>query len=152
MPRVDCSANDFEWSLQMSRVPSVLLVPADSTSDSILYNSEQGLSEEKLLQFILFNSDNPSTLQQFFRLNFNHEKTSIFSKFQSRLIYTVSKKISSIENEATTLKQNILFFNKSQEIEETFEGDSFNQAITTKLNFFNNKINILKQLLVLFQK
>ena len=171
MFRIDCNSNDFKWSLQVSHVPAILFIPANSRSNSISYDLSQELSLETILRFILFNSANPLTIQRFFEFNFIKPKTAfdaepnltLKSKLRFELLSFITGKLKNVENEVTRLNERISLLNQTNFNQNLFSNDNehlfdenlksnLHQSLINRLGSYNEQIGIFKQFIQLFKK
>lgn len=171
--RIDVQANDLPWYLHPHNVPTLLFLPAyrfegnltRHKPDSITFDYNQKFTIESLIRFILFNSANFQTIEEF--LNENYIKPSkhtlnkdlnlsTVSQLRFHLINIISNKLKTLEESTQEIINNIESVSSSKSNEKKSSDDQeylgdLNVLLNKKMNNHLNRIASLKKLLELFK-
>lgn len=96
--KVNVDSNDLPWHIQVHKIPTLIYLPAYSSStnkqiDSIVYENQDSLNIQDLLNFILLNSKNPQTIQGFFKENFINSNNGELNTMLTNLISSKLNKL-----------------------------------------------------------
>jgi len=162
------------WYLHPHHVPTLLFLPAyryernltRSKPDSITFDSNQKITIENLIRFILFNSANDRTIEEFLNENYIKPSKNIdsnqalnlskVSQLRFHLINIISAKLKALEESTKEIKTNIesVSFSKSNEKRTSDDQEylgGLNVLLDKKLNNHIHRIESLKKFLELFK-
>ena len=171
--RIDIQANDLPWYLHPHHVPTLLFLPAYSFEanstrkkpDSITFDNNQKFTIESLIRFILFNSANDRTIEDFLNENYIKPSKNIsnqvlnlskVSQLRYHLINIISTKLKTLEESTQEIVNNIESVSLSKENEKKTSNDQeylgdLNLLLDKRMNNHLNRIQSLQKLLELFK-